>query len=165
MDFDQVYRRHYPALFRYLQRITGDPDVANDAAQEAFMRLLEHPMPEEEAKRWLFTVATNAIRDRARKQSTRRRLVPKVKQLAERPPQPDEAAERSEAVRIVRATLEKIPERDRQLLLLREEGFSYKEIAEAVGVAPGSVGTLIARAIKKFEAEYDTSNVENDTHS
>ena len=50
--------------------------------------------------------------------------------------------------------MDELPERDRHLLLMREEGFSYQEIAAAIGVAPGSVGTLIARAIKRFTAVY-----------
>jgi RNA polymerase sigma-70 factor, ECF subfamily len=48
-----------------------------------------------------------------------------------------------------------LPERDRQLLLMREEGFKYDEIAAVIGVAPASVGTLIARALKKFVSAYE----------
>ena len=40
---------------------------------------------------------------------------------------------------------------------MREEGFRYQEIADAVGVAPGSVGTLIARAVKRFTEAYQPS--------
>lgn len=161
MDFDRLYRELYPALHRYLLRLTGDPDAANDAAQEAFMSLLRRDLPESDVKPWLFTVATNVVRDRARRDKTRRRLVPKVRQLSPHPGRPDEHAERAETIQTVRNALERIPERDRKLLLLREEGFSYKEIAEAIGVAPGSVGTLIARALKKFEAEYGSHGDEN----
>lgn len=157
MEFDDLYRQLYPTLFRYLHRLTGDPDAANDAAQDAFMSLLDRRLPEKEVKPWLFTVATNAIRDRARREKTRRRLVPKVRQLISPPVRPDEHAERAESIRRVRDALGRIPERDRKILLLREEGFSYREIAKAADVAPGSVGTLIARALKRFEAEYRDS--------
>jgi RNA polymerase sigma-70 factor, ECF subfamily len=63
--------------------------------------------------------------------------------------------ERTERITAVRDVLERIPERDRQLLLMREEGFRYDEIARVVGVAPASVGTLIARALKRFVAEFE----------
>ena len=66
----------------------------------------------------------------------------------------DRKLEREERVAVVRAALEQLAERDQQLLLMREEGFSYQEIAEAVGVAPGSVGTLIARAVRRFTEVY-----------
>ncbi|HUH12724.1 MAG TPA: sigma-70 family RNA polymerase sigma factor [Longimicrobiales bacterium] len=163
MDFDRLYRELYPSLHRYLCRLTGDPEAANDAAQEAFMTLLRRQLPESEVKPWLFTVATNVVRDRARRDKTRRRLVPKVRLLTPHPSRPDDEAERADTIRTVRDALERIPERDRKLLLLREEGFSYKEIAEAVGVAPGSVGTLIARALKKFEAEFGSTGNENES--
>jgi RNA polymerase sigma-70 factor (ECF subfamily) len=55
--------------------------------------------------------------------------------------------------------LDRLPERDRQLLLMREEGFKYEEIAQVVGVAPASVGTLIARALKRFVEAYNQETV------
>src|SRR5690606_1489593 len=61
VDFDRLFRRLYPSLFRYLYRLTGDPDTADDIAQESFSRLLRHALPEAEAKPWLFTVATNLV--------------------------------------------------------------------------------------------------------
>jgi RNA polymerase sigma factor (sigma-70 family) len=67
---------------------------------------------------------------------------------------PDEDVERMESVASVRLALESLSERDRQLLLMREEGFKYEEIANVIGVAPASVGTLIARALRRFVEVY-----------
>ena len=158
MDFDEIYRKHYASLFRYMCRLTGDVDAAEDATQEAFLSLLRRNLPESEAKPWLFTVATNHVRDGARRSETRRRLGPKVEQMSTAPIRPDEVTERREAVESVRTVLERLPERDRKILLLREEGFSYKEIATTIDVAPSSVGTLIARALRRFAAEYRLTN-------
>ena len=155
MDFDAVFAKLYPSLFRYLQRLTGDEDVAEDIAQESFVRLLRQSLPEEEVRPWLFTVAMNLVRDRARKSDRRQRLLTTAPELVTRRPLPDEDLERSERVATVRDVLERLPERDRQLLVMREEGFKYDEIARVIGVAPASVGTLIARALKKFAAEYE----------
>ena len=159
MDFDAVFERLYPSLFRYLQRLTGDEDVAEDIAQESFVRLLRQTLPESEVRPWLFTVAMNLVRDRARKTERRHRLLTGAPDLVTRQPLPDEDVERSERVAAVREVLERLPERDRQLLLMREEGFKYEEIARVIGVAPASVGTLIARALKKFVAEYESNEV------
>ena len=63
--------------------------------------------------------------------------------------------ERTERIELVRKALERLSERDRQMLLMREEGFRYTEIAEAVGVRSTSVGALVARALKKFSAAYE----------
>ena len=153
MDYDRLFDRLYPALFRYLHRMTGDADAAEDAAQEAFVRLTEQSLPEDEARPWLFTVATNLIRDRARKASRHRRLESHVP-TPRAPLGPDVSAEREERIARVRAALDELSERDQTMLLMREEGFKYKEIAEAVDVAPGSVGTLLARAARRFEDTY-----------
>ena len=51
-------------------------------------------------------------------------------------------------------------ERDRLLLLMREEGFSYREISETVGVKEGSVGTLLSRAQKRFVTAYESRSPE-----
>lgn len=154
MDYDRLFHLLYPSLYRYLHRLTGDADVADDIAQEAFVRLLNQPLPEDEARPWLFTVATNLVRDRVRKSTRRDRLVLKAPPPTTFGPPPDEVAERSQRIDAVRATLDQLPERDRQLLLMREEGFKYDEMARAVGVAPSSVGTLLARALKRFAEAY-----------
>ncbi|HEX6135122.1 MAG TPA: sigma-70 family RNA polymerase sigma factor [Longimicrobiales bacterium] len=159
MDFDAVFAKLYPSLFRYLQRLTGDEDVAEDIAQESFVRLLRQSLPETEVRPWLFTVAMNLVRDRARKTERRQRLLTGAPDLVTRTPLPDEDVERAERVAAVRDVLGRLPERDRQLLLMREEGFKYDEIARVIGVAPASVGTLIARALKKFVAEYEAHEV------
>lgn len=161
MDFDGLYRRLYPSLFRYLQRLTGDQDAAEDIAQDAFTRLLKQNLPEEEVRPWLFTVAMNLVRDRARKSERRQRLI-NWAALARPVRLPDADIEREESIARVRAALSKLPERDQKLLLMREEGFRYGEIAKVVGVAPASVGTLIARAIKRFVEAYNERGTAGD---
>lgn len=152
--FDALFHSVYPSLHRYLLRLTGDADVAEDAAQEAFVRLLERTIPENEARAWLFTVALNLVRDGARRSARRRELLAVTPVSATPPLLPDEMAERSERIERVRSALGQVAERDRQLLLMREEGFTYEEIARVVGVAPGSVGTLVGRALRRFTQAY-----------
>ena len=153
--FGELYERLQPSLLRYLERLTADSDVAQDVSQEAFMRLLRRTdLTGDDARLWIFTVATNLVRDHGRTVTRRQRLLSGRPVLPNSTPTPDVETERAEEVARVRAALNQLPERDRQLLLMREEGFRYQEMAEAVGVAPGSVGTLIARALKKFEAVY-----------
>jgi RNA polymerase sigma-70 factor (ECF subfamily) len=148
VDFKALFDGIYPSLFRYCQRHTGDPDVSDDVAQEAFVRLLEREVEgdPDQLKVWLFQVATHLLRDRFRMQQTRGRLRSAMIDPRGEAPRPDRDLERAERVRIVRAGLAELDERGRELLLMREEGFSYKEMAEVVDVAVGSVGTLLARA-------------------
>jgi RNA polymerase sigma-70 factor (ECF subfamily) len=154
VGFDDLFQGLYPSLYRYLHRLTGDADAAEDIAQEAFVRLLRQKLPEAEVRPWLFTVAMNLVRDRARKQERRQRLLSSAPPLIGTMGRPDDDLERSERVAGVRTALDRLSERDRQLLLMREEGFKYEEIANVVGVAPASVGTLIARALRRFVEVY-----------
>lgn len=158
MDFEAAFARHHASLFRYLHRLTGDADVAADIAQESFVRLLEHEVPEARARNWLFTVATNLVRDRARTQSRRRRLLVQEGSGPAPVPRPDDEVERDERIESVRRVLDRLSDRDRRLLMLREEGFRYGEIAELVGVAPASVGKLLTRALNRFTRAYESQS-------
>lgn len=154
-NFDALYERLYPQLYGYVERLVGDADVAKDVAQEAFVRLLSRPeLTGDDARLWIFTVATNLVRDRGRSTVRRRHLLSArpVDQPTAEPP--DAGVERAEVVERVRSALDRLPERDRVMLLMREEGFRYAEIARAIDVAPASVGTLIARAVKRFVEVY-----------
>ena len=153
-DFQAVYRELYPSLSRYVHRFTGDTDAAADIVQDSFLRLLEHDLPRDEVRPWIFVVATNLARDRVRKRERRRRLLVANQEKTAAANSPLEDLERAERIELVRRALERLSERDRQMLLMREEGFRYTEIAEAVGVRSTSVGALVARALKKFSAAY-----------
>ncbi|CAA9298905.1 MAG: hypothetical protein AVDCRST_MAG68-248 [uncultured Gemmatimonadetes bacterium] len=156
MDAARLFAEHHPSLFRYLHRLTGDTDAAEDAAQEAFVRLVERPPAPGETRAWLFRVGINAARLAARTRDRRRRILeatPGRAPLADPPEAPDETAERgAERVRVRRA-LAGLPEKDRTILLMRMEGFSHREIAEVVGTTVPSVGTMIVRALRKLAAQ------------
>ncbi len=157
MDLELLFNEAYPGLFRYCHRLTGDPDVAEDVAQEAFVRLWYRRVSGEPRalRSWLFKVATHLIRDRARSTANRQRLLAAHPVRPAAAEMPDAAAERAEAAERVREVLDGLDVRDRILLLMREEGFSYREMAEAVDVAPASVGTLLARALERFSQAYN----------
>ncbi|MGD8276854.1 MAG: sigma-70 family RNA polymerase sigma factor [Gemmatimonadota bacterium] len=153
MDAARLFEEHHGALLRYLVRLTGDGDLAADAAQEAFARLVEKPPRDEQPRAWLFTVATNVVRAAANNRKRRRMLlegsVARVP-AGDAPGRPDDELERRETRTKVRAALDSLSQKERTVLLMREEGFTHREIAEAVGTTTGSVGTMIARALDKL---------------
>jgi RNA polymerase sigma-70 factor (ECF subfamily) len=153
MDAARLFEEHHGALLRYLIRLTGDGDLAADAAQEAFARLVEKPPRDERPRAWLFTVATNVVRAAANSGKRRRQILERsVTRVpaADAPCRPDDEMERRDRQRAVRAALDTLTEKERTVLLMREEGFAHREIAEAVGTTTGSVGTMIARALDKL---------------
>ena len=156
MDAAVLFEDNYEALCRYLFRFTGDADAAADAAQEAFVRLLERPPRAESPRAWLFTVATNLALETGRTSTRRWRLL--VAGAARVPhgdpvPAADARLEADARRERVQAALLALSEKERQAVLMREEGFAQREIADAVGTTTGSVGTLIARALNKLTVQ------------
>jgi len=164
VDFDRLFRDVFPSLHRYCARMTGDADAAEDVAQEAFVRMVTRDVSGEppELRVWLFRVAKNLVRDRHRIRENRSRLLEANPVEPSEAPPTDRRAERSETIAAVRAALDALSERDRTLLLMREEGFAYQEIADVVEVKTTSVGSLLARALARFEEAYAAQHANDD---
>jgi RNA polymerase sigma factor (sigma-70 family) len=152
VPWEKIYQEWRLPLLRYIHRLTRDPHLAEDVTQETFLRALREERPVRNPRAWLFQVATNIVRDGARRTTTEERLAPNEEPDAGETP--DVALDRADAVREVRAALEKLSPRDREALLLRESGFRYAEIAEVLGVRVEIVPTLIARALRRFQKSY-----------
>lgn len=154
-DWSEVYRTTYPEIVRYLYRKVWDEERAHELAQEAFLRALgEAP---DDPRGWVFTVAGNLARDEVRKVVRRRRhltLIAAESDPADPGPDPLEEVELRERKAKARAALGSLAEGDREILLLWDAGMSYGEIAERTGLAPGAIGTTLARARKRLAAAY-----------
>lgn len=150
----QLYGELRPALLRYVARFVGDADLAEDVVQETFLRLEARPPEDDRNLRgWIFTVATNLARDHLRTAQHRDRLARSAAArlpAAAPPVDPADRVERTEERTRVRAALAALSAKERTALLMREEGFKHREIADAVGTTTKSVGTLIARALGKM---------------
>ncbi len=152
VDFDTTFDEEYMPLVHYCHRLCGDRDTAEDVAQEAMVRLFERDVEgsSDGIRAWLFKTATHLVRDRYRVEGNRKRLLSENPVMPTETESPADALERAEDRARARRALDAMPDRDRELLLMRYSGFSYREIAEAVDVAATSVGTLLARAERRF---------------
>ncbi len=115
-----------------------------------FLRALEAPPAN--PRPWLFAVALNLARDdgRASVRQGRKLELLKGEHADDASPPPDAALEQDERAAAVHAALAQLSETDRSALLLKAEGFSYDEIASALGLAKGAIGTTLARARKRL---------------
>jgi RNA polymerase sigma-70 factor (ECF subfamily) len=152
--FETQFRR----LYRVLDRLSGDPELAADLAQEAFVRLHQRGTLPDDPPAWLISVAMNLFRNERSSVSRRHRLLGGgrgARVQADPAISPLEAVESEEARLRVRQVVAALPERDQRLLLLRAEGYSYREIASALSLNAASVGTLLARAQRAFRVSYE----------
>jgi RNA polymerase sigma-70 factor (ECF subfamily) len=159
-DIDALFRAHHEGLVRYLTRRLGDRDWAEEVAQETFLRALRTP-PTTNGRSWLFAVATNLVRDQARQLASRRRHLEQLAADARDAEATQATAEdrlvRAQEARLARVALDGLSEKDREALLLKEEGLAYHEIADALGLSVGSVGTTLARARRRLAECYDAA--------
>jgi RNA polymerase sigma-70 factor, ECF subfamily len=151
--FRMLFAARFSALYSYLRRLSGDAELADDIAQEAFVRLFQRGVMPDDPAAWLVSVANNLLRDEQRKKSRRARLLSLPKLHDEDPGEsggPESDLLLKEQKELVRGVLNQMSQREQQLLVLHHEGYSYREIALALGIAPTSVGTLLIRATAAF---------------
>ncbi|MCI0411866.1 sigma-70 family RNA polymerase sigma factor [bacterium] len=155
-EFEVFFQQNYKRVYAVLYRLTGEKMEAEDLTVETFLRYFRRP-PEnkDQAAGWLYRVATrlgyNALRASKRRSHYEEKAALYVAGGASDPLQ---EVERAREQMRVHAVLRKMDERNAEILVLHHSGFSYKEIAEAIGVSPNSIGTLLSRAQKEFERIY-----------
>ena len=160
--FDLLFQQNWEPICEVLFRLTGDWHEAEDLALETFLRLYEHsPADERNLSGWLYRVATNLGLNALRAQKRRKYY----EDQAAREPEniQDDRGQRMDPARVVEKAQERqrvrmvlggMKPRSAMLIVLRHSGLAYNEIAAALEIAPGSVGTLLVRAEREFAKRY-----------
>ncbi|MFO0879424.1 MAG: sigma-70 family RNA polymerase sigma factor [Gemmataceae bacterium] len=173
--FGVLVRRYERELYGYLRRYLGDPGLAEDVFQNTFLQLYLKSGQYEAGRPvrpWLYTIATHqaidALRRNGRHQAmsldeTRTEpgdgeLVGLMELLESRGPAPIEAASAQERREQIRASVDRLPDFLRQVLLLAYyQGLKYREIADILGIPVGTVKSRLHAALVKLqEAWVDT---------
>jgi RNA polymerase sigma-70 factor (ECF subfamily) len=158
--FEALFQEHYPRITAMLARLTGDRGQSEEIAADVFCKLSRHwalMQGKGELTAWVYRVATNAGLDALRSNTRRRRREQEAGTETLRVAPTGGALEgmlREERCARVRTVLSELKPRDAQMLLLRSSGLSYREVAEALDIPPGSVGTMLARAEAEFERKF-----------
>ena len=153
-DLDELYRAHAAEVYRYVYAVLGNRADAEDVTQTTFvnaLRALERGERPRKPANWLITIAHNLIRQRFRQQQSRPRQV----ELDRDVPTLEADADGPAIEDLVRA-LQRIPESQREALVLREmEGRSYKEISGILDVSETALESLIFRARRSLAEELE----------
>jgi RNA polymerase sigma-70 factor (ECF subfamily) len=152
-DLEQVFRTAYPRVVAVAARVLGSRDEAEDIAQEVFLTFGRSAVPAGEAVGWLSVAAAhtalNHLRS-GRRRASREEAVAGVDVVAS--DVADTVVTRDERRR-VRAALSRLPRKQAVALVLRHSGLSYTEVAAALDLSPGSVGTTVRRAESALRKE------------
>lgn len=155
--FERLVVENEKLIYNVALKLTGNPDDAEDAAQEAFIKAYRNIgqfRGESRFSGWLYRLCYNAAMDNMRKNRD-----PNLRSLTaedgsdaeidvEDPsPTPEENAEREETRRLVREAVAQLPDDKREIIVMREfSNMSYTDIADALGVGEGTVKSRLNRA-------------------
>ena len=159
--FDLLVQRHKAPLINFIYRSIGDPETAEDLAQETFIRIYKNIGKYRKDiaafRTWMYRIAANLCRNELRNRGRRWSVLVNsaigeqdddpVVNAADVSAGPDGQLEEKELQEILANTLSRLPERLRNVLILRDiEGMPYEEIAEIMGKPLGTVKSRLNRA-------------------
>ena len=163
--FEDLVSAYEKKVYNLALRMTGNPQDAEDMAQESFLKAyssLPSFRGDSRFSVWLYRIVSNVCLDYLRKKNKRGTVSLSVEDddgedtqldLPDTSQSPEEVLEKKLTRDAVRRGLDSLPPDARQILLLREiEGLSYEEIGEAMNLEPGTVKSRIFRARKKLAA-------------
>ena len=157
-DLGEVFRRDYRRVVAVAGRVLGSRDECEDVAQEVFLAFGRSTVPADEASGWLTVAAVHTALNHLR--SGRRRASREesaaVSEAVVRPTTSPDVADvvvTAEERTRVRTALGALPEKQAAALVLRHSGLSYAEVATALSMSPGSVGTTVRRAESALRKE------------
>jgi RNA polymerase sigma-70 factor (ECF subfamily) len=162
--FRELLERHHDALLRFLSRFTGSHALAEDVFQDTFLQVHQSIHDFDTSRRfkpWLFTIAANKARDALRKQNRRKAASLSASASEDGPafvdlmaidlPGPDLPLEEAERSRLVQASLDEMPLRQREILLLAYfQRLSYQQVADTLGIPLGTVKSRLHAAVAAF---------------
>ncbi|HEV2071373.1 MAG TPA: sigma-70 family RNA polymerase sigma factor [Acidimicrobiales bacterium] len=153
-DLDEIFRRDYELVVGVAARVLGSRDQADDVAQDVFLSFGRSSVSAGEARGWLCVAAAhtalNLLRS-GRRRTSREETAAAADHLVVS--DVAEAVVTLEERRRVRAALARLPRKQAVALVLRHSGLSYAEVAAALDLSPGSVGTTVRRAESALRKE------------
>ena len=156
-SFERFLVEQRPILIGYLRKYMILQDDAQDIAQESLFRLTRYrDLPAEALKPLLYRIALNALHDfRRRESGTRRMPLPDsdsdIHDVPDELPQPEQWTEHREELARVRAAIDQLPARCKEIYLLnRIDGMSYSQISKHCGISTKAVEKNVARALSSL---------------
>ena len=157
--FGELVGIHYAGVIQVVYHLSGNAQVAEDAAQEAFLRAWLH-LPEyrhqSSLRSWLYRIAVNAALDMLRREAKLSNEDLNDLPLADGQPGPEAAVVAGERARLVRQAVDLLPPASRAVLVLREyQGLSYQEIAATLDIPMGTVMSRLNYARSQLRAKLE----------
>jgi RNA polymerase sigma factor (sigma-70 family) len=154
--FERLFMQEYPKVVAIAYRVLADRPAAEDVAQEVFLKFHRSLSPNSErASGWLHAAAVHSALNviRGKRRRAQRESVHARDAAEDSIANPELVVEAAERRREIRQAVTRLPERSAAVLLLRHSGLSYAEVATALGIKVGNVGTVLRRAEEALRKE------------
>jgi RNA polymerase sigma-70 factor (ECF subfamily) len=159
--FDAIVETHHGEIYRYLRRLAGRRDQADDLSQETFLRAYRARRalgPEANVRAWLFTIATNVYRNHAR--AERRRFAAHASVRTARAERegggPEEEVMAGEVRLITEATIGRLPVKQQLAFIMRKmHDLDYETIGRSLECSPESARAHVFQALRKIRRSLD----------
>ena len=163
-EFRSVYDQVYPILIRIVYRVTNDMEIAEELCQEAFIKFFERMenFPDnDQAKYWLIRVSKNLALNYQKRKGRERRAYERVFREPQKQEDSGETAIlKKESHDLVKAALETLPGKMKEVLVLKEYGdLNYREIATVLGISEGNVKVRVFRARERLAEALNRGDV------
>lgn len=150
---EKLYEQYKGQLLKFAYRLSGNEDMAKDILQESFLKI--HNLQQSgkvitNYKSLIFRIAYNYFLDLARKNKMMTDIFSEMDRISDQNPGPAEALVQKEKLQLLQAGISKLKKKERGLISLYAESFSYQEMAEILGVRKTSVGKTLSRSMEKI---------------
>jgi RNA polymerase sigma-70 factor (ECF subfamily) len=152
-DLEQVFRADYAKVVGIAARVLGSHNQAEDVAQEVFLAFGRTSVPAAQAGGWLAVAAAHTALNLLRAGRRRTAREEQTRSAPTTAPDIADAVITRDENRQVRSALSRLPRKQAVAVVLRHSGLSYAEVAAALDMSPGSVGTTVRRAESALRKE------------
>lgn len=149
--FIELYNKYSKMLIGFIYRHTNDINETSDILQETFVRFLENIKeykPKGSFKSYIFTIALNIIRDKKRKEAFEKKMMPKIYEKST-----INTEENKDKLKELYDIVENLSEDEKNIILLRLEGYKIEEIAEILSISIRTVNRALKKIINKLKSK------------
>lgn len=155
-----LFERYHPQLIGFFRNMRCDPALAEDMAQETFLRIARYSATYRSGspfRAWMFRIARNTLNTQLRREVSRQEALHEVAELPtdemmQFEPETRDTVENGERRRLLRTALDRLPHEKRELIVLcRFEEMPQSEVAEAIGCSVGAVRVRLFRALQDLK--------------
>lgn len=158
-EVEQILQENESGLLVYAQRILGDYGKAQDVVQEVFIRFLRKIPPPRSIRSYLFRIAHNLCCEEFRRlrrmpleEDERGEILQRISDIQRNA---EEHCRNKEELTRMRELLQNLDEKKHTMILLKlEQGMSYRQIGEIMGMTPENVGVTLGQTLKKLRRDF-----------